>query len=118
MFSQYGTINMREAIFLPLVHIIEALANAIGFLLIAILVMLIAGVLGGILEKTFRWVGLGCLDTLLGAVFGFLQGVLMVMIFVLVVLRISPFFRGLGWLAGCEASAGVFGACHICGAWT
>jgi membrane protein required for colicin V production len=96
-------------LFLPIVHV-EAIANTIGFLLIAILVMLIAGLLGGILEKTFRWAGLGCVDTLLGAVFGFLQGVLMVMIFVLVTIA---FFPGTGWLIEARLPREFFGACHL-----
>ena len=96
-------------LFIQIVHV-EAIANAIGFLLIAILVMLIAGLLGGILEKTFRWVGLGCLDTLLGAVFGFLQGALMVMIFVLVTIA---FFPGTGWLADARFPQVFFEACHV-----
>ena len=56
----------------------EMIADAIGFLLIAIVVMLLAGLLGSILSKAVHKVGLGCLDSLAGAVFGFFQGALLV----------------------------------------
>jgi membrane protein required for colicin V production len=96
-------------VFLPVVRL-EALANAIGFLVIVILVMLGAALLGGFLEKTFRWAGLGCIDTLLGAVFGFFQGIAIVMIFVLVTLA---FFPGTWWLTDAKLPPMFFQACHI-----
>jgi membrane protein required for colicin V production len=96
-------------VFLPLVRI-EALANAIAFLVIAILVMLAAALLGGFFEKTFRWAGLGCLDTFLGAIFGFLEGALMVMVIVLVTVA---FFPGTVWLTEARLPPMFFGACHL-----
>jgi len=96
-------------VFLPMVRI-EALANAIGFLLITLSVMLAGAVLGAFLEKTFRWAGLGCIDTLLGAVFGFLQGALLVMVFVLVTVA---FFPGTRWLTEARLPQMFFGACHL-----
>ncbi len=62
---------------MPLVRI-EPVADAIGFLLIALVVMGLAGIVGKILAKTVHQLGLGCLDRLAGAAFGFLQGVLLV----------------------------------------
>jgi membrane protein required for colicin V production len=96
-------------VFLPFLRI-EPLANAAAFLTIAILVMLAAAVLGGFLEKTFRWAGLGCIDTFLGGVFGFLQGAMMVMVIVLVTVA---FFPGAGWLDGARLPQMFFGACHL-----
>ena len=96
-------------IFLPFVRI-EALANAIGFLVIILLVMLLGAVVGGSLEKTFRWAGLGCIDTLLGAVLGFLQGVVIVMVFVVVTLA---FFPGTSWLTDAKIPPMFFAACHV-----
>jgi membrane protein required for colicin V production len=96
-------------LFLPIVRI-EAVANAVGFLVIALLVMLAAGLLGGMLEKTFRWAGLGCLDTLLGAVLGLFQGVLLVMVIVLVTVA---FFPGAQWLTDARFPQYFFGACHL-----
>ena len=52
--------------------------TAIGFLLIAVVVMVLAGILGVLLSKAFQKVGLGCLDSLAGAIFGFFQGALLV----------------------------------------
>jgi membrane protein required for colicin V production len=96
-------------IFLPIVRV-EAVANAIGFLVIILLVMLMGAVVGGSLEKTFRWAGLGCIDTLLGAVFGFFQGVVIVMVFVLVTLA---FFPGTSWLINARIPPMFFQACHV-----
>jgi len=94
---------------IPIVRI-EAVANAIGFLVIALAVMLAAAFLGAFLEKTFRWAGLGCIDTLLGAVFGFLQGALLVMVCVLVTVA---FFPGTRWLTEARFPQMFFGACHL-----
>jgi membrane protein required for colicin V production len=96
-------------IFPPLVQV-EAVANAIGFLVIILLVMLAGAVVGGFLEKTFRWAGLGCIDTLLGAVLGFLQGVVIVMVFVVVTLA---FFPGTAWLTDAKIPPLFFEACHV-----
>src|ERR1035438_6328939 len=61
----------------PLIHL-EEVADTVGFLVIALVVMALAGVLGTVLAKTFHSMGLGCLDRLAGGVFGFLQGVLLI----------------------------------------
>jgi uncharacterized membrane protein required for colicin V production len=89
---------------------IEALANAIGFLVIILLVMLAGAVIGGSLEKTFRRAGLGCIDSLLGAILGFFQGVVIVMVFVLVALA---FFPGTSWLTDAKIPPMFFQACHV-----
>jgi membrane protein required for colicin V production len=96
-------------VFLPVVRV-EALSNALAFLAIAIVVMLAAAVVGGFLEKTFRWAGLGCVDTLLGAIFGFLEGAMFVMVIVLVTVA---FFPGTGWLTEARLPSMFFGACHL-----
>jgi membrane protein required for colicin V production len=96
-------------LFLPVVQL-EPLANAIGFLLIILLVMLAGAILGGFLEKMFHFAGLGCIDALLGAVLGFLQGVVVVMVFV--VLTIA-FFPGMVWLANARIPPMFFEACHM-----
>src|SRR5665213_2244163 len=68
---------------LPLVRV-PAVANTIAFLLIAILVMVVIGLIGNLLAMAFSSIGLGWLDGLAGAVFGFFQGVLLVVICILV----------------------------------
>src|ERR1035441_3286757 len=61
------------ALLLPMVRI-EAVADAIGFLLIALLVMAIANVIGATISKTVHRLGLGCLDRLAGGGFCFFLG--------------------------------------------
>jgi membrane protein required for colicin V production len=102
----YGRI---AKLILPLVRI-EAVANVIGFLLIALLVMALAGLAGKILSKTFHSIGLGCLDSLAGAVFGFFQGALFV---TLVILVTVAFFPRAHWLTEAKLPRLFFGACHL-----
>jgi membrane protein required for colicin V production len=80
---------------------IEAVADVIGFLAIALAVMGLAGFAGQIIAKTVHGMGLGCLDRLLGAAFGFVQSTLMVMVVVLV------------GLAKAKLPKYFFGACHM-----
>jgi membrane protein required for colicin V production len=102
----YGLI---AALVLPLVHI-PAVANVTGFLLIALIVMGLAGVAGRILYKVFHYVGLGWLDRLGGAVFGFFQGALLV---TLVILATVAFFPKAHWLTEAALPRYFFGACHL-----
>ena len=93
----------------PMVHI-EAVADAIGFLLIALFVMGVAALAGKILFKTVHGIGLGCLDRLAGAAFGLLQGALMVMLVILVAVA---FFPRAHWLAEARLPRLFFRACHL-----
>ena len=102
----YGRI---AALLLPIVRI-EAVADAIGFLLIALLVMALANVVGAVISKTVHKLGLGCLDRLAGAAFGFLQGALLVTLSILVIVA---FFPSAHWLAEAELPKLFFGACHV-----
>ena len=102
----YGRI---AKLILPMVRI-EAVANAIGFLLIALLVMALAGLAGKILSKTIHSIGLGCLDRLAGAAFGFFQGALLV---TLVILVTVAFFPRAHWLTEARLPRLFFGACHL-----
>jgi len=102
----YGRI---AKLILPMVRI-EAVANAIGFLVIALLVMVLAGVVGKILSKTIHSVGLGCLDRLAGAAFGFFQGALLVTLVILVTVAFFPKAR---WLTEGKLPRLFFGACHL-----
>jgi len=102
----YGHI---AALVLPVVHV-EAVANAIGFLLIAVVVMGLAAVAGKILSKIFRHMGFGCLDRLAGAAFGFIQGALLIMI---VILAALAFFPKAHWLSDARLPRYFFGACHL-----
>lgn len=101
--------SLIAKLFLPMVRI-EALADTIGFLLIALLVMGLAAVAGQILSKVFHRMGLGCLDRLAGAVFGILQGALLV---TLVILAALAFFPKAQWLSEAKLPKYFFGACHL-----
>jgi membrane protein required for colicin V production len=105
----YWNYGLIAAIVLPMVRI-EAVANVIGFLLIALIVMGLAGVAGKILSKVFHHMGLGCLDRLAGAVFGFFQGALLVTV---VILATLAFFPKAHWLKEAQLPRYFYGACHL-----
>lgn len=54
-----------------------ATAQIAAFLLIAVVVMVLCGLLGKLLSRTAKTIGLGFFDRLLGGVFGFARGFLM-----------------------------------------
>jgi membrane protein required for colicin V production len=97
------------ALLRPFVRI-EAVADTIGFLLIALVVMVLAGILGSILAKTLHKLGLGCLDRLAGGVFGLLQGALLV---TLCILLAVAFFPTAQWLTESKLPKQFFGVCHL-----
>lgn len=94
---------------LPMIRI-QAVANTIAFLLIALLVMALIGLIGNLLAKAFRMLGLGWLDGLAGAVFGFFQGVVLVVICLLVMVA---FFPQVHWITDATLPRMFFGACHV-----
>jgi membrane protein required for colicin V production len=94
---------------LPLIHS-DATSNIIGFIVIAILVMAVCNVLGNALAKTMEWMGLGCLDMMLGGVAGVVQGFLMVTI---LLIGIVAFFPKTDWMAGSKLPPAFFGAAHL-----
>lgn len=99
----------RIAAFLLPVLRIPTVADAIAFLFIAILVMAIANLAGTVISKTVRKLGLGCLDSLAGAVFGFIQGIVLVALAILVIVA---FFPQAQWLAEARLPRQFFGALH------
>ena len=68
------------------------------------------GLIGSLLAKAFRLLGLGWLDSLIGGVFGFFQGVLIVVICLLVVVA---FFPHATWIADSRLPRMFFGVCHV-----
>ena len=96
-------------IFLPLFRI-PAVANTIAFLLIALLVMALVGLIGNLLARAFKMIGLGWLDGIAGAVFGFFQGIVLVVVFILVIVA---FFPQEQWLAESNLPRMFFGALHV-----
>ena len=97
------------AAFKPIVQV-DAIADAIGFLLIAVAVMFLANVTGIMLSRMFNWMGLGCIDALGGAIVGFVQGVLLVTICILVTVAFFPQTR---WLTQATLPKEFFGALHV-----
>jgi membrane protein required for colicin V production len=88
----------------------EEVANAIAFILIAIAVTALASAIGIALSRVFRKIGLGCLDSLAGAIFGLFQGGLLVTVFILVTVA---FFPDTEWLTQARLPKYFFGAIHM-----
>jgi membrane protein required for colicin V production len=88
----------------------QEISNAIAFLVIALVVMAVAALLGSLLSKALHKIGLGCLDRLAGALFGFFQGVLLVTVCILVTVA---FFPDSGWLTQAKLPRYFFAACHL-----
>jgi membrane protein required for colicin V production len=65
-------------------------ANLLGFLVILGAFGIAGGLVGMILARIFRWVGLSWLDRLGGAAFGFVQGLVVAVALVTVVVACSP----------------------------
>jgi membrane protein required for colicin V production len=93
----------------PLVWM-AAVADAIAFVLIAVVVMLLAGLVGIVLSKMFNWMGLGCIDSLGGGIAGFLQGALLVTVCILATVA---FFPQTEWLTDAKLPRYFIGACHL-----
>jgi len=92
-----------------MIHSVE-IANEIAFVVIALLVMAVAAVLGSLLAKFFEKVGLGCLDRLAGGIFGFVEGLVFVMVAILVTVA---FFPQTVWLTEARLPRYFFGALHV-----
>ena len=102
----YGRV---ASLLLPFIRI-PAVANTVAFLLIALLIMAAISLVGNLLAKAFKMLGLGWLDGLAGAVFGFFQGVVLVVICILVIVA---FFPQVHWIADARLPRMFFGACHV-----
>lgn len=100
----------KLAVFLlPLVRI-RAVADTIAFFFIALVVMALASLAGTVLARVFKWIGLGCLDMLAGAVLGFMQGVVLVTLVILVTVAFFPQAR---WLTDSRLPRSFFGALNV-----
>lgn len=97
------------AVLLPLVRI-PAVAYTVAFLLIALVVTGLIALIGNLLAKTFKMIGLGWLDGIAGAIFGFFQGIVLVVVFIL---AIVAFFPQEQWLAQATLPRMFFGALHV-----
>jgi len=84
-------------------------AEALAFLLIAIGVMIVAGILGRAVRWSVHSIGLGWVDSFAGAVFGFLKGCALV---TLAVLTIAAFLPGAAWFRQSRLAPYFLSAAH------
>jgi uncharacterized membrane protein required for colicin V production len=70
----------------------------------------VTGLIGSFLGNAMHQIGLGCLDKLAGAAFGFFQGMLLVTVIILVAVA---FFPKAHWLLDAKLPRSFFGACHL-----
>jgi membrane protein required for colicin V production len=101
---------LRVAVFLRTWLRSDEAANAIAFILIAIAVAALTSAIGIVLSRVFRKIGLGCLDSLAGALFGLFQGMLLVTVFLLVTVA---FFPETEWLTRSRLPKYFFGVLHV-----
>ena len=87
----------------------RAAANLIAFLLIVLVVMVLASIAGRLLRGLFRTVGLGIVDRLLGALFGLVEGCVVV---TLVLMGIVAFLPRQDWLSNSRLAPVFLTAAH------
>lgn len=68
----------------------RAIANLVGFFAIFIGVALLGAIVGSILARFFKWIGLSWFDRLLGAAFGAVRGIVIAAALVTVLLAFAP----------------------------
>ena len=68
----------------------RAIANLVGFFVIFLIIVVLGAIVGRILAKFFKWVGLSWFDRLLGGGFGLLRGVVIAIALVTVLLAFAP----------------------------
>jgi membrane protein required for colicin V production len=85
------------------------IANLVAFLVIAFLVMILAGLAGRLLRSLVRGVGLGFVDRLLGAAFGLVKGCIVV---TLVLMGVVAFLPKQDWLLGSRLAPVFLSAVH------
>lgn len=86
------------------------LANAIGFLVITGGVMIVGALLGSFFSRLLHKMGLGCIDRIVGAVFGLVQGFIVVTVAILVTVA---FYPKQAWLTESRLPRYFFSACHL-----
>ncbi len=93
----------------PTVHSM-ALAEAICFSLLAIAIMVAAGLLGWLVKTLVHTVGLGWLDRLVGLLFGVVRGGLLATLFIVV---LAAFFPNTRWLGEAQLARYFLGTAHL-----
>ena len=88
----------------------QALSDAICFCLIAIVVMIVAGLLGLLIKSLVHGIGLGWLDSTLGLIFGLLRGALLATLCIVI---LAAFYPDTRWLGDAQLSRYFLGSAHI-----
>lgn len=68
----------------------SSVAKLLGFLAVLAAIMVLGAIVSALLGRLFRLVGLSWLDRLGGAVFGFVRGMLICVVLVMILLAFSP----------------------------
>ncbi|MEX2263962.1 MAG: CvpA family protein [Bryobacteraceae bacterium] len=68
----------------------RGVANFLGFLLIFFSALIAGSLLGMLLGKLLKWTGLGGVDRLLGAAFGFVRGAVIALALILAIVAFAP----------------------------
>ena len=95
----------------------KALANLIGFFVIFAAVLLLGSVVGLLLAKLFKWMGLSWFDRLMGGAFGLARGAVIATAMVTVLLACAP-KPPPGWIVDSKALPYVIEASNIVAAAT
>ena len=88
----------------------QAISDAIWFCLIALAVMLVAGLLGMLVKGLVHGVGLGWLDSALGLIFGLLRGAVLATLCIVI---LAAFFPDTLWLGNAQLSRYFLGSAHL-----
>ena len=94
---------------MPYIHGVP-LSQAIAFCLLTLLVTIVFSMIGLVIKKLVHGVGLGWLDRLMGLVFGFLQGALLV---TLCLVTIAAFFPATQWIGNTQLTKYFLGSVHL-----
>jgi membrane protein required for colicin V production len=84
------------------------LADTIGFVIIALTIMIVFGFVGAVFAKALRFLGLGLIDMMGGAAFGLLEGAGLVIICIIVTMA---FFPKSHWMDESRMTPMFFGLC-------
>jgi len=82
-------------IFVPILRS-DALSDAVSFALVALVVMILAGLIGMLLKSLIHGIGLGWLDRITGLFFGLLRGALLITLCIVTLAAFFPNTRSLG----------------------
>jgi membrane protein required for colicin V production len=68
----------------------DRMADVLGFLIIFLGIVLLGALIGALLSRLFRWIGLSWFNHLLGGIAGFLRGALIIAALVDILVAYSP----------------------------